>query len=76
MSNVSLLNKMEVEGYPGLIKTINDDEEVEDFSEESDVEEDVCLIVLQNMTCITKPIITSTVRFIFFIHINIEEMYY
>ncbi|XP_045455888.1 probable ATP-dependent RNA helicase DDX27 [Melitaea cinxia] len=31
---------MEVEGYPGLIKTINDDEEVEDFSEESDVEED------------------------------------
>lgn len=33
---------MEVEGYPGLIKTINDGEEVEDFSEESDVEEDVC----------------------------------
>lgn len=32
---------MEVEGYPGLIKTIKDDEEVEDFSEESDVEEDV-----------------------------------
>lgn len=32
---------MEVEGHPGLIKTINDDEEVEDFSEESDVEEDV-----------------------------------
>ncbi|OWR47703.1 putative ATP-dependent RNA helicase DDX27, partial [Danaus plexippus plexippus] len=31
---------MEVEGHPGLIKTINDDEEVEDFSEESDVEED------------------------------------
>ncbi|XP_026490193.2 probable ATP-dependent RNA helicase DDX27 [Vanessa tameamea] len=31
---------MEVEGYPGLIKTINDDEEVEDFSEESDVEEE------------------------------------
>ncbi|XP_034826008.1 probable ATP-dependent RNA helicase DDX27 [Maniola hyperantus] len=31
---------MEVEGYPGLIKTITDDQEVEDFSEESDVEED------------------------------------
>lgn len=32
---------MEVEGYPGLIKTITDDQEVEDFSEESDVEEEV-----------------------------------
>ncbi|KAM3955940.1 dead-box helicase Rs1 [Aphomia sociella] len=29
---------MEVEGYPGLIKTIKDGEEVEDFSEESDEE--------------------------------------
>ncbi|CAH2057037.1 unnamed protein product, partial [Iphiclides podalirius] len=31
---------MEVPGYPGLIKTIEDGEEVEDFSEESDIEED------------------------------------
>ncbi|XP_052744151.1 probable ATP-dependent RNA helicase DDX27 isoform X2 [Bicyclus anynana] len=31
---------MEVEGFPGLIKTITDDQEVEDFSEESDVEEE------------------------------------
>ncbi|XP_063388221.1 probable ATP-dependent RNA helicase DDX27 isoform X1 [Cydia fagiglandana] len=29
---------MEVAGFPGFIKTINDGEEVEDFSEESDVE--------------------------------------
>ncbi|XP_073959768.1 uncharacterized protein [Choristoneura fumiferana] len=29
---------MEVPGFPGFIKTINDGEEVEDFSEESDVE--------------------------------------
>ncbi|XP_026750382.2 probable ATP-dependent RNA helicase DDX27 [Galleria mellonella] len=29
---------MEVEGHPGLIKTIADDEEIEDFSEESDEE--------------------------------------
>ncbi|XP_068624912.1 probable ATP-dependent RNA helicase DDX27 [Battus philenor] len=33
-------NKMEVPGYPGLIKTIEDGEEVEDYSEESDVEEE------------------------------------
>lgn len=32
---------MEVPGYPGLIKTIEDGEEVEDLSEESDIEEDV-----------------------------------
>ncbi|XP_038218422.1 probable ATP-dependent RNA helicase DDX27 [Zerene cesonia] len=31
---------MEVEGYPGLIKTIQDGEEIEDFSEESDVEQE------------------------------------
>ncbi|CAH4023860.1 unnamed protein product [Pieris brassicae] len=31
---------MEIEGHPGLIKTINDGEEVEDYSEESDVEEE------------------------------------
>ncbi|KAL0861330.1 hypothetical protein ABMA27_008887 [Loxostege sticticalis] len=29
---------MEIEGHPGLIKTINDDEEVDNFSEESDEE--------------------------------------
>lgn len=32
---------MEIEGHPGLIKTINDGEEVEDYSEESDVEVEV-----------------------------------
>ncbi|XP_045505039.1 probable ATP-dependent RNA helicase DDX27 isoform X2 [Colias croceus] len=31
---------MEVEGYPGLIKTIHEGEEIEDFSEESDVEQE------------------------------------
>lgn len=34
-------NNMEVEGYPGLIKTINDDDEVECYSEDSDEEEEV-----------------------------------
>lgn len=32
---------MEIEGHPGLIKTINDDEEVDNFSEESDEEIEV-----------------------------------
>ncbi|XP_014366734.2 probable ATP-dependent RNA helicase DDX27 [Papilio machaon] len=35
-----MLSKMEVPGYPGLIKTIEDGEEVEDLSEESDIEEE------------------------------------
>lgn len=36
---------MEVPGYPGLIKTIEDGEEVQNFSEESDIEEDVSIFV-------------------------------
>lgn len=32
---------MEVEGHPGLIKTIGPDDEVENFSEESDEEIEV-----------------------------------
>lgn len=36
---------MEVEGYPGLIRTIHDGETVEDFSEESDEEVEVLLLL-------------------------------
>lgn len=44
-SLILILFAMEVPGFPGFIKTINDGEEVEDFSEESDVEVEVRRVI-------------------------------
>lgn len=46
---------MEVEGYPGIIKTIGADEEVENFSEESDEEVEVWLL-FQNILFLPQNI--------------------